>query len=83
MADDMVTLTLAHPMTAEQSRLFRAKDVKDYDRPGMKITVPRDDARRIIDAGYAAGIEPTNTDAVAAALESKATKSSGGSASSS
>lgn len=68
MADDMVTLRLAGPISVAQAAKLRAKEVKDYPQPGLEITVPRDEARALIDAGYASGVEPTDTEAVAKAL---------------
>lgn len=64
---DMVTLTLAHPLSAAQASRLHAKDSKDYPQ-GSKITVPRDDARSIINAGYADGVEPSDHEAVRNAL---------------
>ena len=68
MAAQMITLKLAHPLTAGQAARLRAKEVKEYERPGMEITVPAEEARAIIDAGYASGIEPMDQDAVRDAL---------------
>lgn len=71
----MVTLTLAHPLTAQQADRLRAKDSKDY-KVGDKITVPMDDARAIINAGFAAGIDPADHKQVRSALHTTpATKS--------
>lgn len=67
---DLVTLTLAHPLTAEQAERLHAKDSKKNYTQGDKITVPRDDARLIINAGYAQGIEPSDNEAVRKALDS-------------
>jgi hypothetical protein len=64
----MITLKLAHPLTAEQAARLRATEVQDYPNPGMEITVPREEARAIIDAGYASGVEPQDQDAVSAVL---------------
>lgn len=65
---DMVTLVLAHPLTAKQAERLHAKEAKDYPANG-KIIVPRDDARSIINAGYAAGVEPSDHDAVRDAMD--------------
>jgi hypothetical protein len=69
----MITLKLAHPLTAEQADRLRARDVKEYPSPGMEITVPRDEARAIIDAGYAFGVDPQDQDAVAQVFEPEPT----------
>jgi hypothetical protein len=77
VADDMmVTLNLAHPLTADQARRVRAKEDKEYPTPGMEITVPRDDARTLIDAGYASGVDPNDKEAVAAVLAPRSSKAS-------
>lgn len=66
----MVTLTLAHSLNAAQADRLHAKDAgKDYPT-GSKITVPKDDARSIINAGFADGVDPENAEQVRAALES-------------
>jgi hypothetical protein len=75
----MVTLTLANPLTAAQADRLHAKgSSKDY-RQGDKITLPRDDARLLINAGYAAGVDPADHEAVHKALDAAAasSKSSG------
>lgn len=68
MAEDMVTLKLASPVSKMQAERMRAKEVKDYPSPGLEITVPRDEARVLINAGYAAGVEPSDAAAVDKAL---------------
>jgi hypothetical protein len=72
----MVTLKLSNPLTADQARRLHARDDKDYSTPGAEITVPRDSARALIDAGYAAGVEPADEEAVEEVLktEGKAAK---------
>lgn len=75
---DKVTLTLAHPLTAKQAeRLHIEGGGKDLVQ-GDSITLPREDARAVINAGYAAGVEPENHDAVRKALgeTTKTTKTS-------
>jgi hypothetical protein len=69
-----VTLTLAHPLDTRQAERLHAKDAKEY-KVGDKIVVPRDDARAIINAGFAAGIDPQDHDQVRAALDAPAPKS--------
>lgn len=69
---EMVTLVLAHPLTAAQAERLHAKEVRDYPTSGMKISVPRDDARSIINAGYAADVDPADGEQVRNALESGA-----------
>lgn len=69
----MVTLTLAHPLNAQQAERLHAKDVKDYT-PRDKIIVPVGDAISIINAGFAA-VDPDNPDAVQSALKGKSTSS--------
>jgi hypothetical protein len=64
---DLVTLTLAYPLSAEQAERVLAQDVKDY-WVGDKITVRRDYAMSVIGAGYAAGVDPGDKEAVQAAL---------------
>ena len=71
MSASMVTLTLAHPLDAHQAERLHAKDVKDYGTLD-KITVPVDDARAIINAGFAADVDPENHEQVAAALNPSA-----------
>jgi hypothetical protein len=67
---DTVTLKLAHPLKAEHAERLHAKDAKDY-WIGDQITVPRADAIFIIQAGYAAGVDPADHDAVHKALEGR------------
>lgn len=70
----MVTLTLAHPLSAAQVEKLHAQDSsKDYTQ-GDKITVPRDDARLIINAGYADGVDPEDHDAVRKTLNEGSSK---------
>jgi hypothetical protein len=64
-----VTLTLAHPLNAKQADRLHAKDSKDY-AVGDKIVVPPDDARAIINAGFAQGVDPEDHEQVKAALTS-------------
>lgn len=64
---EKVTLTLAHPLSAEQSQRVLADRVKDY-WVGDKITVRRDYALSIINAGYAKGVDPADREAVREAL---------------
>jgi hypothetical protein len=66
----MVTLELAYPLSAKQSERVLAEEVKDY-WVGDKITVRYDYARSVINAGFAAGVDPADADAVKAALEGK------------
>lgn len=65
---ETVTLTLAHPLSAHQAARLNAKDDKDY-KVGDKITVPLGNAHAIINAGFAAGVEPENSEQVQAALK--------------
>lgn len=65
---DMVTLTLAHPLSARQAEQVLASEVKEYST-GDKIAVRKDYALSIIQAGYAAGVNPADKDAVTAALD--------------
>lgn len=68
----MVTLTLAHPLSAAQVQKLHAQDSsKDYTQ-GDRITLPRDDARLVINAGYADGVDPEDHEAVRKALDSGA-----------
>lgn len=62
-----VTLTLAHPLNSAQVERMHAKEIKNYS-PGDTITVPIEDARAIINAGFAKDVEPGNTKQVQAAL---------------
>lgn len=64
---ETVTLTLAYPLRAEQAERVLAKEVKDY-QTGDKITVRADYALSIINAGYAAGVDPADAVAVNRAL---------------
>lgn len=54
---DKVTLTLAHPLTADQAGKVLAEQVRDYG-PGEKIRLRADYALSVINAGYAAGVDP-------------------------
>lgn len=65
-----VSLTLAHPLSAAQAEKLHAAQVKGYT-VGDKITVSKDDAVAIINAGYAAGVDPQNHEAVRDALGDK------------
>jgi hypothetical protein len=68
----MVTLTLAHPLSAAQVEKLHAQDSsRDYVQ-GDKITLPRDDARLVINAGYCDGVDPEDHEAVRKALDSTA-----------
>jgi hypothetical protein len=64
---DKVTLTLAYPLSAAQAERVLADDVKDY-WVGDKITVRRDYALSVINAGYAKGVDPADRKAVNEAL---------------
>ena len=63
-----VTITLAYPLTAEQSKRLAPKEVKDY-QVGDKITVRWDYARTIINAGFAAGVDPDDAETVQATMD--------------
>jgi len=63
----MKKIRLAHPLDAEQAARLRAAEIKDY-QAGEEIEVPEVDAIAIINAGYAAGVNPRNPEAVRAAL---------------
>lgn len=79
---NMVTLRLAHPLKEQQAARLHAVEVKEYPRPGMEITLPESDALALINAGYASGIDPGDTEAVRAALKGgKTTVKSGKAAS--
>lgn len=67
LVSEMVTLKLAHPLDADRAAGLRAADVREY-AVGEEITVPMDEARAIISAGYALGVEPSDKEAVARAL---------------
>lgn len=54
---DKVTLTLAHPLSAKQAERLLVDNVKDY-AAGDKITVRRDYAMSIINAGFVDGVDP-------------------------
>lgn len=69
---EMVTLTLAHPLNKVQVERLHAKEIKDYQQED-KITVPVDDARAIINAGFCKGVEPGNHEQVKAALSGSGT----------
>ena len=64
---EMVTLTLAHPLSAKQADRLHASESRDYNIDD-KITVPVEDARAIINSGFAAGVDPEQHDQVTAAL---------------
>lgn len=70
---DEVTLTLAHPLSAVYAERL-GLDAKDHP-VGAKITLSRDRARAVIDAGYAAGVDPGDRAAVSEALKLPAAKS--------
>lgn len=63
-----VTLPLAHPLTADQAARLRARDVHDYGI-NEEITVPREEALAVINAGYASGVDPADREAVAKAMK--------------
>jgi hypothetical protein len=67
---EMVALKLAHPLTADRAATLRAAEVRDY-AVGEEIVVPSDEARAVIGAGYALGVEPSDPGAVARALEGR------------
>lgn len=71
MADKTVTITLAHPLSEDRARLARVKQVKEYP-VGAKVSLPPDEARALIKAGYAQGIDPDEPEQVADALGSNA-----------
>ncbi len=62
-----VTLTLAYPLSAPQAARVLAVDEREY-QVGEEITVRRDYALMVIQAGFAAGVDPSDSEAVAAAL---------------
>lgn len=67
---DTVTLILAHPLSGEQAArlgIEGASTTKDY-RQGDSVTLPRENGRAVINAGYAKGVEPEDRDAVHKAL---------------
>jgi hypothetical protein len=64
---DTVTLTLAHPLSPEQAQRVLATEAKQYN-VGDKITVRRDYALSVIRAGFAAGVDPNDTEAVNKAI---------------
>jgi hypothetical protein len=73
---DDVTLTLAHPLGATYAERL-GLEAKEHP-VGDKITVSRDRARAIIDAGYAAGVDPGDPAAVASALKLPGAKPASG-----
>ncbi|MEV8634271.1 hypothetical protein AB0395_21710 [Streptosporangium sp. NPDC051023] len=77
MSEKMVTLTLAHPLEEEGAKRVRAKQIRDY-QVGEKISVPYHEARGIISAGYAAGIDPEDIEQVQEALATAATSTAAG-----
>ncbi|MGW4891061.1 hypothetical protein ACWEQL_02160 [Kitasatospora sp. NPDC004240] len=59
MADtDRIRIVLAHHLTREDEQLA----------PGDEIDVPHHEARQLISAGYVAGVDPSDPQAVAKAL---------------
>lgn len=66
MADN-VTITLAHPLTAERAGRLRVKEVRDY-QAGEQVSLPPGEAHALIGAGYASGVDPSDADAVRKAL---------------
>ena len=65
MADDTVTLKLAHPLSADQAKSVGAEP-RQY-APGDDVTVPVNSAMTVINAGYAQ-VDPADGDAVRMAL---------------
>lgn len=63
----MVQIKLAHPLTPQDAVRLRAEEIKDY-WTGDVITVPIEEGRAIIQAGYAWHVDPDNHAAVEAAL---------------
>ncbi|MFF4777524.1 hypothetical protein ACFY05_32175 [Microtetraspora fusca] len=74
---DTVTLTLSNPLTAQQAERLHAQAKKDYPT-GSKITVPQEYAQAIIDAGYAAHVDPEDAAQVTQALGGSAPAKSSG-----
>lgn len=64
---NLVTLTLAHPVSKATAEQVNAKVKRDY-AVGQEITVSREWGRGLIDAGLVAYVEPTDTKAVREAL---------------
>lgn len=72
MADKTIKIKLAHPITKDQAARAGVKDVKDYPSPGAEVEVTEAGARSLIDAGYAAYIDPQDHEAVLKALQGTA-----------
>ena len=67
-ASDEVSITLAHPLRAQYAERL-GLEAKDYDTEDT-IKVRRDNAQSIINAGYAADIDPDDQEAVEGLLGS-------------
>ncbi|WP_371517674.1 hypothetical protein [Kitasatospora sp. NBC_01300] len=55
---DTVRIVLAHHLDRQGKSLL----------PGDEIEVPHDEARQLVSAGYVAGVDPSDAEAVAKAL---------------
>lgn len=64
---NLVTLTLAHPVSKAMATQVDAKVKTDY-KVGAEITVSREWGRGLIDAGYVAYVEPNDQAAIRKAL---------------
>jgi hypothetical protein len=63
----MVNIKLAHPLTSRDAVRLRAEEIKEY-WTGDVISVPTEEGRAIIQAGYAWHVDPENYEAVAGTL---------------
>lgn len=64
-----IEVALAHPLDRESDLTrLRLEPKEGGYKPGDKIWVTRDDARSLINAGYAKGVDPENKAAVEALL---------------
>lgn len=73
---NLVEVTLAHPLDKEQDLTRLRLEPKEHGyKPGDAIWVTRDDARNLVNAGYAKGIDPENEAAVEALLAPAAEQS--------
>lgn len=63
----MITVTLAHPVSAEQAAQLGAAEAREY-RAGESIELPQNRVAAVINAGYVSGVDPNDPTQVAAVV---------------
>lgn len=76
-SDGLFEVTLAHPITNDQHKVYLGLPVEE-DYPTLStVRVTRESASALIGAGYAKDIDPDNNEAVQAALTVEPSSTSG------